>query len=54
MSEPSKSPAAEWRDKTKQKRCELCGRLAYWDKSLEEWRLRCVMWDDYMGAYEHA
>jgi hypothetical protein len=42
-----------WYDKTKQPRCPMCGRFAYWDKLLGRWRLHCVMWDDYSGGYEH-
>lgn len=42
-----------WFDRSKQPRCQMCGRFAYWDEELRAWRLRCVVWDAYFGAWEH-
>lgn len=36
-----------------QPRCNLCGRFASRGPT-GEWMLRCVVWDDYNGAWEHA
>lgn len=46
----------DWRDRSVQPRCSLCGRFAKWDDDRKEWRLGCVwkMSDaDGWGGYEH-
>lgn len=47
----------EFRDPDKQPRCGMCGRFAKKvtgpDGTFWQWRLTCVFYDDYMGAWEH-
>lgn len=45
--------SAEWFDRSKQPRCNICGRFAYWDAMSASWKLKCVFVNEQDGIYEH-
>ena len=42
----------KWFDRSKQPRCNICGRFAYWNNDLKQWKLKCVFESD-EGWTEH-
>jgi len=53
LDEMPKEVVDPWCDPSRQPRCNLCGRFAYWDKDAQRWMLRCVGYDPYSGGWEH-
>ena len=44
---------SEWYNRSKQPRCNICGRFAAWNEEMKRWMLKCTWYDYDTGGYEH-